>query len=143
MQIQERQQKAYEAYQAYERERIITDEITDASERIPLPKSNSFDYRIEANGELYFQGENIGEVLRRGAERARLIAQQEPAFMRAYLHTEIELQEYDDQRRLAMMGDHDPDLLVVVSPQLPEIGKKLTMIRIYQRNADGITATSV
>lgn len=143
MKIQERQQKEYEAYHTYERERIITDEITDVSERIPLPMSNSFDYRFEPDGELHFQGQSIGDVLRRGVEQARVIAQQDPSFTRAYLHAEIELQEYDDQRQLALMGENDPDLLVVISPQLAEIGKKLTMMRIYQRNADGISATSV
>ena len=143
MKIQERQHREYEAYRAYERERIITDEITDVSERIPLPMCNSFDYRFEADGELHFQGQSIGGVLRRGVEQAKLVAQQDPRFSRAYLHAEIELQEYDDQRRLALMGENDPDLLVVISPQLAEIGKKLTMVRIYQRNVDGISATSV
>ncbi len=125
----------------YRRQR--TDELTDVSERLPLPMCNSFEYTFEADGELYFQEQPIGKILRDGEYSAREMAQHDPLFHRMHLHTLIELNEYDDMRRLALGTDSDPDILVVMSPKVAEIGKHLTMVRIYQRTLDGITATSL
>jgi hypothetical protein len=120
-----------------------TDEITDASERVPLPMCNNFSYELQADGHLYFQDQQIGNILDAGLEKAREIAAHDPTFFREYLHREIERDEYDEQRRLALGGNDDPDILVVASPQVKEIGKRLTMVRIYQRTEAGITATSI
>lgn len=126
----------------YERLREEMDEITDAAERIILPVRSTFDYTMESDGDLYFQDESIVQVLRRGVENADLIAQSQPQFMREYVHRCIELDEYNAQRELALRdGDHD--ILVVMSPAVAEIGKTHTMVRIYQRTAEGIRATSL
>jgi hypothetical protein len=104
---------------------------------------NTFDYTAEQDGDLYYLGENIGEVLRKGKQFARQVAMSDPTFVRTYLHTEIESQEYEAQLELASGDEQSPDLLVVISPELKEIGKHLTMIRIYQRTEAGISASSI
>lgn len=141
--IEKVREERYEAYQRYEYDRMRTDEITDASERVPLPMQNSFSYELREDSHLYFQDQQIGKILDRGLERAREIATRDPNFIREYLHREIERDEYDHKRRLALGGDGDPDLLVVISPQVESIGKRLTMVRIYQRTDAGVEATSI
>lgn len=138
----EREQNRQEAYRRFEYDRMRTDEITDASERIALPMDNPFEYEIGNDGHLYYQGQSIGRILDKGLDMARMIAYENPSFAREYLHRQIERQEYDEQLNLALGGDEN-DVLLVISPQVKEIGKKLTMVRLYQRTDDGLRAASI
>lgn len=151
---QRRRQLDHERFKAFERERIRTDEVTNASERLALPMRNRFEYELGADGHLWFQGEALGEIFDRGVRVAREMTRTHPAFLTELRRRVIERDEYDAQRLLALSSDDDPDVLVVLSP-IPEAvlegaeldaydkERKKTLARIYERSEHGIVATSL
>ncbi len=140
-QVEENRRAQYERFEA---ERFEVDEITDLSERIPLPMRNSFRYEMGLDGHLYYLGQSIGEVVSTSLSAAQQAELRAPGrFTKHLVHAQIERQEYDDQRKLACGSAGDDDLLIVISPQDHEIGKHLTMIRVYERTEDGLEATSI
>ena len=152
-QIQYEKYLDYEAYHL-EQQRRITDEITDASEKLAAPMQNTFSYDMGSDGELWFQGQAFGPILDKSVAQASSIASRYPKFRVELIRRQIERQEYDEQRRLALGSENDPDTLVVLSP-LPDaviggadlgaydLERKVTMVRIYKRTANGIEATSL
>lgn len=144
----------YERYAEMEYQRRETDELTEASEKLAMVMHNSFEFEMREDGELYFQDGSVGDVLRNSVAVAEEIVQYSPQFMTELIRRRIELQEYDEQRRLALGSESDPDVLVVLSP-IPDAviagvdlgaydkSRKKTLARIYTRTETGILSTSL
>lgn len=141
-------------YDDFEYERRVTDELTEASEKLAMVMHNSFDFELRSDGELYFQDGSIGDVLRNSVLVAEELVKTNPQFTVELIRRRIELQEYDEQRKLALGGAGDPDVLVVLSPipdavvagaDLGAYDKKRlkTLARIYERTEDGVRSTSL
>lgn len=134
--------------------RMRTDEVTEASEKLAVPMQNSFDYQIGEDGELWFQGQAIGPILDKSIHQAELVAKVHPQFTTELIRRQIERQEYDDQRSLALGGAESSDTLVVLSP-IPDLAldgvelgaydldRRVTMMRVYRRTESGINAISL
>jgi len=149
--VQDRERKRYADF---EFERRLTDEITEASEKLAMVMHNSFEFEMRPDGELYFQDGSVGDVLRKSVVAAEEIVRHNPVFMTELIRRRIELQEYDEQRRLALGDEGDPDVLVVLSP-LPDavmagadlgaydMERKKTLVRVYERTDTGIRSTSL
>lgn len=147
-------QRERQRYVDFEYERRLTDEVTEASEKLAMVMNNSFEFAMKTDGELYFQGSSVGDVLRKSVLVAEEIVKTNPSFMTELVRRRIELQEYDEQRRLALGSEGDPDVLVVLSP-IPDavvagvdLGaydkhRMKTLARIYERTDDGIRSTSL
>lgn len=141
-------------FEEFEHQRLLTDELTEASEKLAMVMNNSFEFDMREDGELYFQDGSVGEVLRNSVLVAEEIVKTNPQFMVELIRRRIELQEYDEQRRLALSNEGDPDVLVVLSP-IPDAvvaGTDLgaydqqrmkTLARIYERTESGIRSTSL
>lgn len=155
--IERNRQRDYERYQAFERfeyQRRSTDEITDMSERLAAPMRNVFEYEMGDDGELWFQGESLGRIFDDGIKVAEELTLGNPQFSTELIRRRLERQEYDEMRRLALGGEDDPDLLVVMSP-IPDAvlnglqlnaydtERKKTLVRIFRRVESGIEATSM
>lgn len=145
-----------EAYEKYEYIRMRTDEITDASERLPLPMRNHFEYDLNLDdGELYFQGQRLREVFETGLLAAEKLVESNPRFIVELIRRRLELEEYRAMQELALGREGDSDLMVVLSP-IPDavadgrvdLGaydrkRMKTMLRVFRRTDTGIEATSV
>jgi len=156
--LQNNRQRDYERQQAFERfesERRLTDEITDASERIAAPMRNSFVYDLRDDGELWFQGEPLGHIFDDGIAAAVEIMKQNPQFVTELIRRHLEKGEYGAMCELARGDETDPDLLAVMSP-VPDVvldgleldaydkDRKKTLVRVFRRTAPGIIeATSL
>lgn len=152
--IQRARNQDRERFEAFEEQRIRTDEITNASERLVLPMRNTFSYQLGDDGELWFQGESLGDIFDRSIAVAEELTMTQPQFLTELIRRRIERQEYDDQCRLAEAGEGSPDTLVVLSP-IPDaalrgvelnaydLERKKTLVRIYERTEQGIEATSL
>jgi len=149
-----REYERYQEYQRFEYDRARTDEVTDMSERIAAPMRNTFDYEMRSDGELWFQGEPLGHIFDDGIAVAEELARENPQFTTELIRRHLERQEYNDMRKLALGGDDDPDLLVVLSPIPDEVlegfrlnaydtKRKKTLVRIFQKTDFGIEATSL
>lgn len=117
---------------------------------------NPFEFEMGNDGELHAEdGSNLGEVLRNSVLVAEEIVRTNPQFMTELIRRRIELQEYDEQRRLALGSDGDPDVMVVLSP-IPDAvlyggvdlgaydaARKKTLVRIFERTEEGIRSTSI
>lgn len=150
----EREQQRFDDYEAYRSERLYTDEVTDATERINAPMGNSFEYTYQSDEELYFQGQSLAEVFETGVKKAQLIAESRPDFMVEYVRRRLEYDEYEHMKRLAAGNDDDPDCMMVISP-IPDavmsgldlgaydLNRKKVMIRVFERTGEGMHATSL
>lgn len=136
-----------------QRARLYTNELTNVSERLAAPMSNSFTYELREDGHLWYQDQSIGELLDAGVETARLIAQSQPHFMVEYVRRQIERQEYDEQRALALRSQGH-DAMIVISPMPDAVGdgvdlgaydstRKKTLVRVYQRTEGGLKSLSL
>lgn len=147
--------REYARYLEFAELRILTDELTEASEKLAMVMHNPFDFEMKNDGDLYAEdGSNLGDVLRGGLVAAEQMALINPNFITEVKRNVIELQEYDDQRRLALGGEGDPDILVVESV-IPEVvidgvdlgaydaNRMKTLVRIHQRTGRGIRSTSI
>lgn len=155
IQHQDRELTRFVEYQySIDAKRELTDELTEASEKLSVAMRNPFEFEMRSDGELYFQDGSVGDVLRKSVLVAEEIVKTNPQFMTELIRRRIELQEYDDQRKLALGGEGDPDVLVVLSP-IPDavlagvdlgaydIGRRKTLVRVYERTGAGIRSTSM
>ena len=146
------QQKKYE-FEQLELERLLTNELTYASEALAAPMDNPFEYTLH-DDDLWYQGETIRSHLDSSVQAAREITALYPHFRVELQRRTIELDEYDSQLALAKGTDDSPTMLVVMSP-IPdavlggiELGaydtqRKKTMLRIYTKTRTGIRTRSV
>jgi hypothetical protein len=151
--IEQRQMREKEAYDAFVFERRVTDEITDATERIAVPMRNTFDYIYE-NGDLWFQGQNIREILERTIKINEKVVETRPQFITELIRNHIELDEYVAELQLAAGSEGDPDVLAVMTP-IPDaavagvdlgaydVARMKMLVRIYKRTPGGVEATSL
>lgn len=153
---QNTQAHEHQRYVEFNNQRMVIDELTEASEKLAMVMHNPFEFEMKDDGELYAEdGSNLGEVLRKSVLVAEEIVQTNPQFITELIRRRIELQEYDDQRRLALGSDGEPDVMVVLSP-IPDaviyggadlgaydIQRKKTLVRIFQRTEEGIRSTSI
>jgi hypothetical protein len=142
-----------ESYDAFVFERRLTDEITGATERIAAPMRNTFEYTYE-NGDLWFQGQNISDILTTTIEINERVVLRNPNFITELERNYIEYDEYGAELHLATGGPEDPDILAVMTP-IPDavvagidLGaydkKRMKMlVRIYTRTPNGLEATSL
>lgn len=149
-----RASREQQRHEEFDLKRRLTDELTEASEKLAMVMNNSFEFEMRDDGELYFQDGSVGEVLRNSVLAAEKIVTYNPQFITELIRRRIELQEYDDQRRLSLGSDTDPDVLVVLSP-IPDavvVGvdlgaydtdRRKTLARIYTRTEKGILSTSI
>lgn len=150
------QQREYTRFVEFNDQRMVIDELTDASERLAMVMHNPFEFEMGGDGELHAEdGSNLGEVLRNSVLVAEEIVRTNPQFMTELIRRRIELQEYDEQRRLALGSEGDPDVMVVLSP-IPDAvlydgvdlgaydtARKKTLVRIFERTEEGIRSTSI
>jgi hypothetical protein len=142
-------------FNALERERLKTDQITEASERLNGAMENVFEYSY-ANGDLNFQGQPLRPIFDNGIRVAEELARMRPQFMVELQRRYIERQQLDEQIELLRNVDwQDPLVLVHISPTPDAVLKddvdlnaydkerKKIMIRITEPTVDGAKVTSM
>ncbi|HET6622665.1 MAG TPA: hypothetical protein VFG56_01895 [Candidatus Saccharimonadales bacterium] len=154
-QIESQEAQRQADFEAFEAERRLTDELTEASEKLAMPMRNRFDYDLRPDGELYFEGQSLDEVFKTGVEVAEHLTKEQPEFYVEMVRRHLEYDEYQWMKRLAAGRDDEPDLLVVVSP-IPDAvvsgevdlnaydrERKKTLVRVFERTEQGLSATSL
>lgn len=147
--------KAERDYVAFERERLKTDQITEASERLNGAMENVFEYTYK-NGDFYFQGQALRPIFENGIQMAEEIVRQRPEFMVELRRRYRELGQLDEQIELMKNIDwQDPLVLVHISPTPDAVLKnevdlnaydkkrKKIMLRITEPTVDGVKVTSM
>ena len=149
--IQERERKRYDDF---EYERRLTDELTEASEKLAMVMNNPFEFELGEDGELYFQGQTLNSVLDKSIVVMEEVVKTNPQFITELIRNRIERQEGDEVSKLASGGETDPDVLVVASP-IPDAvldgvdlgaydkDRKKTLVRIWERIDGGVRSTSI
>lgn len=152
--IESRRARDHDRYIQYMDERTRLDEITNASERIAAPMENSFEYELQADGDLWFQGQSLRGIFDRSIAVAEEIVRYQPTFATELVRRRIERGEYNDECLLALGGEDDADVLAVLStpPDTVDQGidlgaydkeRKKTLVRIHMRTAKGVRSTSL
>lgn len=144
-----------EEYDSYQRDRLRTDEITQASEQLNGAMKNTFEYEFAPDGELYYQGQSLREVLVDGIKTAEELVKLYPQFAIELQRRHIELQQYEAQVTLAAMPSSDnPLVLVHISPTPDAVlsgqvdlnaydrKRKKIMVRVSQKTEKGLKVTS-
>lgn len=149
-------EREYARYMEFAELRMLIDELTEASEKLAMVMHNSFEFEVGSDGELHAEdGSNLGDVLRKSVMVAEEIVRTNPQFITELIRRRIELQEYDEQRRMALGSNGDPDVMVVLSP-IPDavlydgvdlgaydVARKKTLVRIFERTENGLRSTSI
>lgn len=142
-------------FTSLERQRLTTDQVTEASERLNGAMENVFDYTYQG-GDFYFQGQSIREVLEIGLRNAQELVKSKPQFSVELLRRCIELQQYNEQIALVQNVDwENPLVLVHISPtpdavlnegvdlNAYDVKRKKIMVRITEPMLDGVRVTSL
>ena len=152
--LAERQFADYEAYTSYEKKRVRDDELTEMSERINDAMLNTFEYSYGPDGELYYNGESLEPIMRRGIQKAELVAGKHPQFTVELLRRRIEYEQYLAQREVGNQQGDDPLVLVHISPmpdavnQGADLGaydaeRQKVMVRVTEKTPGGVRVTSM
>lgn len=141
-------------FEAFERERLRTDLVTEASERLSGAMENEFEYEHH-EGELHFQGESLRDILVRGIQNTEEVVRTRPDFMVELLRRHIELRQYEQQLELLNNVDwQNPLVLVHISPtpdivlsgevdvNAYDLKRKKIMIRVSEPTVSGLKVTS-
>ncbi|HMR72470.1 MAG TPA: hypothetical protein PKD68_00475 [Candidatus Saccharibacteria bacterium] len=141
-------------YEAYARDRLRTDLVTEASERLNGAMENEFEYDYQ-DGELFFQGESLRSVFERGIQNTEMIVHSKPWFLVELIRRRIELKQYEQQLELLQNVDwRDPLVLVHISPtpdavlsgevdvNAYDLERKKIMIRVSEPTQNGLKVTS-
>jgi len=157
-------EERFEHYQAWMHEQLLTDELTDQSERLAAPMENTFHYVLSPEGLAIQLSEETddGTVTRQEPVRAILANGLRKAELQVALHPEwhfelerrrIELEEWDQIEALAR-GTTPSQTLMVFSPHPDAVRdgttyidgynreRQKTMIRTITRTEDGVQITS-
>lgn len=142
-------------YDALERERLETDQVTEASERLNGAMENVFEYTYQ-NGDFYFQGQALKPIFDNGIRTAQEIVRLRPEFAVELRRRLTERQQLNEQIELIQNVDwQDPLILVHISPTPDAVLKdevdlnaydkkrKKIMIRITEPTLDGVKVTSM
>lgn len=148
-------EKAEREFDVLERERLKTDQITEASERLNGAMENEFEY-THTNGELYFQGQALKPIFDSGIQAAQEIVKVRPEFSVELQRRYIERNQLNEQIELMQNVDwQNPLVLVHISPTPDAVLKddvdlnaydkerKKIMIRITEPTLDGVKVTSM
>lgn len=135
-------------------QRLMTDQVTEASERLNGVMENTFEYTLEG-GELYFQGEALRPIFVRGIQNTEELVRSQPQFSVELLRRHIELLQYEQQLALLRNADlEDTMLLVHISPTPDAVLKdgvelnaydkvrKKIMVRVSEATKAGLRVTS-
>lgn len=146
---------AERGFAEFERERLVTDLVTEASERLNGAMENEFMYEYRDN-DFYFQGQSLRDIFERGIRDTELIVHSKPQFMIELLRRHIELQQFEQQLELMQNVDwSNPLVLVHISPtpdavlsgetdlNAYDVQRKKIMVRISEPTAGGIQVTSL
>ncbi|HET8689965.1 MAG TPA: hypothetical protein VFL81_00830 [Candidatus Saccharimonadales bacterium] len=142
-------------FEAFEYQRNRTDELTEASEKLAAPMYNQFEYRRGPDGELYFEGQAIGEVFETGVRIAEALTAENPQFYVELVRRHLEYDEYLSMKAIAYSEGDRPAIMVKISP-IPDAvvqglvdlnaydrERKKTLVRVFERTEEGLRATSV
>lgn len=142
-------------HDSFERERLKTDQITEASERLNGAMENVFEYQYQ-NGDLYFQGQALRPIFERGIANSEEIVKTKPQFAVELVRRHIELKQLENQVQLIKNVDwQDPLMLVHISPTPDAVlnddldleaydkQRKKIMVRISEPTIDGLKVTSL
>lgn len=149
--IDKREQEFY----ALELERLKTDQVTEASERLNGAMENVFEYELR-NDDFYFQDQALKPIFIRGIKNTEEIVKHQPQFGVELLRRHIELQQLMEQIEIRRNVDwSNPLVLVHISP-IPDAvlhddidlnaydkQRKKVMIRITEPTIDGVKVTSM
>ena len=159
-------QARFEAFQAWEYHRLLTNELTDQSERLAAPMQNSFEYVLTDRGLAVEQitqteqGEvktyqHVRDVLEKGLQRAEEQVLLHPEWYFELNRRRLELQEWQEIEAFAA-GEHPEAYgLQVFSPHPDALqdddividgynrGRKRTMSRTIIRTENGVRITSM
>ena len=147
--------KGEREFDALEHERLKTDQLTEASERLNGAMENEFEYSHK-NGDFYFQGQALKPIFDGGIRAAEEIVKTRPWFMIELQRRHIERQQLNEQIELIQNVDwQNPLVLVHISPTPDAVLKdevdlnaydkerKKIMIRITEPTLDGVKVTSM
>ncbi|HET7630564.1 MAG TPA: hypothetical protein VFK03_04285 [Candidatus Saccharimonadales bacterium] len=136
-------------FEAYRR----VNELTKASEKLPLAMRNSFDYELGADGELYFGDECLEAIFRRGYEVADQLAAEQPDFVVEQIRRHLEYDEYLYARQLASSDGPDMMLTITPIPDAVALGyvdydaydrqRMKSLLRVSERTEAGLRVTSI
>lgn len=113
------------AFEWWERERILRDEITDQAERLAAPMENSFEYDLTEKGIVTDIGEPVLPVIENGLKVAQHQAEHNPDWQFELNRCEIELEEQLQIEDFARQN---------------ECGIRVTSFSLDQSNYDGMRA---
>ncbi|HKX72427.1 MAG TPA: hypothetical protein VJM32_00240 [Candidatus Saccharimonadales bacterium] len=103
--VEQQREADFEAYQHWEYERRLYDEVTDAAERVRAPISPKQEFELSDDGLVSARGELLRPVLMVGLAEAQRMAMTNPDWQVEVVRRTIDLQEYDDLERLARAGE--------------------------------------
>ena len=142
-------------FMVLERERLKTEQITEASERLNGAMENVFEYTYRDN-DFYFQGQALRPIFERGIVATEEIVKTMPQFSVELLRRHIELKQLNEQVALAKNVDwQNPLVLVHLSPTPDAVlndgidlnaydkDRKKIMVRITEPMVDGVKVTSM
>ncbi len=152
--LAERRFADYEAYSRYEQNRVIDDELTELSERLNDVMLNTFEYDFGDDGELYYNGESLEPIFRRGMQKAEIVASEHPQFTVELLRRGIEYNQYLAQKAIGRQSDENELILVHISPTPDsvlqgvdlgayDVGRKKIMVRVTEKTDSGIRVSSM
>lgn len=95
----------FEAYQAWEYQRRLYDEITDAAERVRAPISPTQEFMLTPEGLVSERGEPLRPVIAKGLAEAERMALINPDWRVEVIRRTIDLQEYDELETLAAQDE--------------------------------------
>jgi hypothetical protein len=112
---QELKDQDHEHYLGFERQRLLTDEVTLGSERLDGAMENRFEYTLDKDDELWFQGERLREIFENAIVVAEQITRVQPAFMIELIRRRIERLQFFAQREFIKSELAEDYILVHVS----------------------------
>jgi hypothetical protein len=102
--VAERREAEFEAYERWEYQRRLYDEITDVAERVRAPISPTQEFTLTSEGLMSARGELLRPIVEGGLAEAQRMALTNPDWAVEVTRREIELSEYDDYEVLARQG---------------------------------------
>ncbi len=148
-------EKAEREFDAFERERLKTDQITEASERLNGAMENVFEYTYR-NGDFHFQGQALRPIFDDGIRAAEEIVAVRPEFAVELQRRYIERNQLNEQIELIQKVDQEnPLVLVHISPTPDAVLKgeidlnaydkdrQKIMVRITEPTPSGVKVTSL
>lgn len=136
-------------------QRLRTDQLTEASERLNGVMENVFEYERKDN-DFWFQGQALRPIFERGVRNAAELVSEKPQYALELARRQIELGQLNEQLELRRHVDwYDPVVLVHISPTPDAVlegsvdlnaydtVRKKIMVRITEPTTHGVRVTSL